>query len=164
MTLESGYLRNNTPDSRFWFQKVLFTLGDQPCSVLWEEYTEEPLVRETPALTWSQHRFTAASPAPSRDSRRDKQTPARRVNPRGQRQKTEAAGSPRVFPRLREVWGARRAFASLFPTADTGHAQRSWKLSPGAGSCNEFTRLGNESQREQNNQLAQEYFALVEKC
>lgn len=44
MTLESGYLRNNTPDSRFWFQKVLFTLGDQLCSVLWEDYAEEPLV------------------------------------------------------------------------------------------------------------------------
>ena len=50
MTLESGYLRNRMPESRFWFQKILFTLQDQPCSISQEEYTEEPLVWESPAL------------------------------------------------------------------------------------------------------------------
>ena len=51
MTLKSGYLRNNMPDSRLWFQKVLFTLQDQPYSISQEEYIEEPQVWESLALT-----------------------------------------------------------------------------------------------------------------
>lgn len=62
MILECGYLRNSTLDSRFWLQKVLFTLQNQAWSTSQSELIKECLVQESPLLTQNQRYFMAASP------------------------------------------------------------------------------------------------------